>query len=383
MKIHKFMFENKNSELKIEPISFSDLSLLVGVSGVGKTLILQSILDLKRIARGKSLDGVAWEVQFSIGEDNKYLWKGSFEKTGNADIGNDLYDEDDDEADEIIPRPKIIYEELCLKDLLIVERKENEIKLDGKLTPKLSSYKSVLNLFNEEKSISPVFKSFKKIIQSDDLDVRFPIFDFDRFLRKYTTLDNIKNTDIPTYLKLAWVYKNKIELFDIIKNNFIGVFNQVEDIKLEPLEPSEGDNIPHFFRNSPILQIKEKNVSKWIFHNKISSGMFKTLIQISQLFLCAEGSVILIDEFENSLGINCIDTLTESLLYDNRNLQFILTSHHPYIINAIGMDCWKIVSRNGGVISAKDATEYKLGKSRHEAFKQLIQLNDYRKGIRA
>ena len=109
--------------------------------------------------------------------------------------------------------------------------------------------------------------------------------------------------------------------------------------------------------------------------------MFKTLMQIAQLFLCAESTVILIDEFENSLGINCIDTLTENLLYDNRDLQFILTSHHPYIINAIGMEYWKVVSRNGGVILTKNAEEYKLGQSRHEAFKQLIQLNEYRKGI--
>ena len=184
----------------------------------------------------------------------------------------------------------------------------------------------------------------------------------------------------PPYLKLAIAYKNKMEIFNTVKENFINVFTQVEDIKLEPLE--EGD-VPFFLRNSPRLQIKEKNVSKWILQNKISSGMFKTLMQISQLFLCAENTVILIDEFENSLGINCIDTLTETLLYDNRDLQFILTSHHPYIINAIGMKYWKVVSRNGGVISTKNAEEYKLGKSRHEAFKQLIQLNDYRKGIRA
>jgi hypothetical protein len=380
MKIKTFKYMNKNFELKINTISFANLSLLVGVSGVGKTMILQSILDLRNISKGQSLSGVEWEIKFSIekGEKN-YLWKGAFEKSEMSEFDNDFYDY---EAEKLDPPHKIVYEELYLENQLIVERKENEIKLQNKSTPKLSSHKSVIYLFNEEEIIASVYKNFNKIIRSDDSNVRdIPIIDnFDKFIKKHTTIDSLQNANIPIYLKLAIAYKNKMEVFNIIKENFINVFKQVDNIKLEPLE--EGD-LPFFLRNSPRLQIKEKNVSKWILQNKISSGMFKTLMQISQLFLCAESTVILIDEFENSLGINCIDTLTENLLYDNRDLQFILTSHHPYIINAIGINYWKVVSRNGGIISTKNAREYKLGKSRHEAFKQLIQLEDYRKGIRA
>lgn len=379
MKIRQFEYENKNSELKINPIAFSDISLLVGASGAGKTLILKAILDLKNISQGKSSDGAEWEIRFATGKDDDCLWKGSFEKTEFTE--NDLYG-DEDQSKRPAPLPKILYEELFFNNQPIVERKGNEIKLKGHLTPKLSSYKSAVNLFNEEEIISPIYDHFNKIIQSDDSDVKslipVSVFESDKFLKKYTSLEQIRNAPVSIYLKLEWAYKNKTEVFDTVKENFINVFNQVEDIRLEPLK---GD-LPVFLRDLPLLQIKEKNVSKWIPYKQISSGMFKTLMQISQLFLCAEGSVILIDEFENSLGINCIDTLTENLIYEGRDLQFILTSHHPYIINAIGMEYWKIVSRTGSVISAKDAKEYKLGNSRHEAFKQLIQLNDYRNGIK-
>ena len=48
--------------------------------------------------------------------------------------------------------------------------------------------------------------------------------------------------------------------------------------------------------------------------------------------LWPDGSVILIDEFENSLGVNCLDEITEDVVKESRRLQFILTSHHPYII---------------------------------------------------
>lgn len=94
------------------------------------------------------------------------------------------------------------------------------------------------------------------------------------------------------------------------------------------------------------IYIKEKGVSHWIHQGQISSGMLKTLLHISELYLSTQDTVILIDEFENSLGINCIDVVTE-LLLENRNMQFIITSHHPYIINNIPMEYWKIVTRRG------------------------------------
>jgi AAA15 family ATPase/GTPase len=108
--------------------------------------------------------------------------------------------------------------------------------------------------------------------------------------------------------------------------------------------------------------------------------MFKTLMYISEIYLYPEGTVILIDEFENSLGVNCIDIVTD-LLMEKRNLQFILTSHHPYIINKIGMEYWKIVTRKGGVVTVKDAKSFNLGKTRHQAFTQLINLEEYTEGI--
>lgn len=110
--------------------------------------------------------------------------------------------------------------------------------------------------------------------------------------------------------------------------------------------------------------------------------MLRTLIHIAELYLCADDTVILIDEFENSLGINCINQITHSILASERNLQFIITSHHPYIINDIGPSHWKIVTRKGGVVTAIDADEkIGVGKSRHQAFTQLANSSAYSEGI--
>jgi len=60
-------------------------------------------------------------------------------------------------------------------------------------------------------------------------------------------------------------------------------------------------------------------------------------------------------------------------------IQFIITSHHPYIINNIHYKNWKIVTRNGGKVSTQDADDF-MGKSKHEAFIQLINHPSYKTG---
>ena len=61
--------------------------------------------------------------------------------------------------------------------------------------------------------------------------------------------------------------------------------------------------------------------------------------------------------FENSLGINCMPELTNFILDKSPDLQFILTSHHPYIINNLPWQTWQVVSRSGSSIKATKATD--------------------------
>jgi predicted ATP-dependent endonuclease of OLD family len=111
--------------------------------------------------------------------------------------------------------------------------------------------------------------------------------------------------------------------------------------------------------------------------------MLRVFLQLAEIYLCPDGTVFLIDEFENSLGINCIDELTKVILNLNRNLQFVITSHHPYIINNIPFEYWKIVTRKGNTITTHDASEFNLGRSKHDRFMQLLQLEEYQTGVSA
>lgn len=376
MKLKSIKYNNNEQEWGFEKVDFFDLTLLVGVSGVGKTQILRSIYALKKIAKGSNENGVKWEVEFETLKGNTYHWKGEFENLKSQDEFSDLIGSDKEAI-----KPKIIFEEIILNKTTIIERNQDKFIFNGNEMPKLISTESAINILKEEELISDLYDNFKLIIYRDHTQkegVRFSRFSIEKLKKKYTNFQEIKESDLETFDKLGLVYDIEKPVFEEIKSRFIDVFPQVEDIKVEPIKDNELSN---FIFEATIIQIKEIGVQKWIPHNRMSSGMLRTLLHIAEMYLWNEGTLILIDEFENSLGLNCIDVLTEDLIYDDNNIQFIATSHHPYIINKIPFDYWKIVTRKGGTIKTFDAKEFDMGNSHHDRFMSLINHPFYKQGI--
>lgn len=379
MTILNFKFEDKSFDWQLAEFPLNKLTLLVGASGVGKTQILKAIVALKQIANGQSLNGISWKIEFETLSNQKYIWEGAFENKG----VNIFIDEDEDDKKN---KPKIVYEKLYLNNELIIDRNEEAILFLGKPTIRLSQQESVIHLLKEEDKINPAYNSIQKINYTNHSNSANPIHGFSvnflnikKLAKKYNTLKKIQESEFQTALKLLFVQSADKKVFGIIKQRFADIFPQIEDLKIAPLENKENE-LPDYFKDYPFMQIKEKGVKHWISQLRISSGMFRTLMQLSELYLCAEGTVFLIDEFENSLGINCINEITNDILASKRKLQFVLTSHHPYIIDAIGYNNWKLVTRNAGIIRTHNIDKFNIGKSKHSAFMQLIQLEEYQTG---
>lgn len=378
MKILNLSYEDKALNWSLKKADFDNLTLLVGASGVGKTQILKSILELKSIASGESSSGIEWNVSFQTLKDELFQWSGEFENKGRADYN---YDDGEDLKRN---KPSVLKESLICNGQTLVSRSSDTIIFNGEKTVKLPSHQSIIYLLKEEDLIKPAYDGFQKIIFSDQTEstkeafkIRF--IDTQKLLKSKKTLESIQESKEDIRVKLYLAYKNSPETFEIIKQRYIDIFPQVEDIKVEPVDFEESD-LPFFFKEYPFIQIKEIGIDDWIKQEKISSGMFRSLIHISEIYLCSEGSVFLIDEFENSLGINCINELTNDIISSRRQIQFILTSHHPYIINNIGYSHWKLVTRTKGIVSTHDPVKYKIGKSKHDAFMQLIQLEQFQTG---
>jgi predicted ATPase len=375
MKIISLRLKNNFLGWDFDEIKFSsNLTLLVGVSGAGKTQILRAIIDLRRIANGEAINGLEWKIIFSTVNGTEFIWEGGFDTVETNELS---FDEDEKEKQDDQEKSSLIYEKLISNNQVLIERNKEEIRFNNSQMPKLSSHQSMIYILKEESVIKEAFDAISKIEYRDhtknSLRLRRSKQSLHFLTNKYQTLESIVNSDEDIKTKLYLTYANKLDIFEQVKSRFIDIFQQIEDLKVEPFKT---DDLPKGIAEQfvPAVSIKEKSVPRWIREDRMSSGMLRTIIQISEIFLSNEGSVILIDEFENSLGINCIDILTDDLIHANKTLQFIATSHHPYIINNIPYEYWKIVTRQGGHIRICNSSDYHLGKSKQDAFIQLTKI---------
>jgi len=75
MKIISLRVKNNFLGWDFNEIKFSsNLILLVGISGAGKTQILRAIIDLRHIANGKAINGFEWEIIFSTVDATEFVW---------------------------------------------------------------------------------------------------------------------------------------------------------------------------------------------------------------------------------------------------------------------------------------------------------------------
>lgn len=344
MRIKDLSYKDSEIGWELPHINFESLTLLVGASGVGKTRILRALIELHRLARGKKMPLTRWRIGFEA-ENIEYIWSGEF---GPQYIEN---------------------ERIIANSQVIAERNGDDIQFLGKATIRLPREQSLAFSLRAEPLAAPIHKALQRIIFKDyKINEAALLEDFRNVnLAEIKNLTDIQSSDLQLFTKLYLAQNNAPDTFAQIKSRFIDIFPTIENIEIHssPL---------------PELRIKEYGLDRWIRQRDVSNGMLRSLLQISDLYLCEEGSVFLLDEFEHGLGANCIDEITDEVLRNTRKLQFILSSHHPYIINNISFANWRLISRHCGQIRAQDAAELELGRSRHSAFMQLMQLEAYQNG---
>ena len=380
MRILGLTFSNNCQGWSLADFKFNKLTLLVGASGSGKSQTLMSINTLHNISMGDNVEGVEWDITFcSYGSSKhtKYRWKGAFQKL-NIPTHVKLW--------ENTINSKLLHESIYIDDVLLVERDGVDIIFKGERTVRLSQYTSLVKILKSNPEVSPIYKAFSKMrlidcTTGDNLkDIKKHTSYFSRTFTdktEYDDIEKIRKSPYPAIVKLDMAKKIKSEIYTEILDRFKEIFPNVSSIKMASIAKDEG-----YMSNIPFVQIKERGYNNWIPQFDMSSGMCRTLGQIAEMYLCREGTVFLIDEFENSLGVNCIEDLTNDVINTTRNLQFIISSHHAYIINNIDIESWVLVSRKGNQILSKAVADLIDIDSAHEYYMQLLQLDEYRNGRR-
>ena len=374
MYINWIEYENRTSGQKISHVDFNRLNLLVGASAAGKTTILRVISQfILAISMGHSIkEHCSIRMSFSI-EDRlsggkklkEYLWELRTKE-------ENMFAAEDSSACPICY--EVLHELQGKKD--IIRRQDNRINIDGyenlPQVPKLQSaiyifrenapfnaiiddMRGAMTLYNQNVAFNPVstelLEQIKKIIQ----DARKN----ERPIRWHYAVQN----KFPISL-LIYIVKNTLpERYDDFLEDLQEIFPEIEEVHINQIASDDGKYYLSIRQNGNL-----------ILQPDISSGIMRTIYVLSCIHFCESNALIMFDELENSLGVNCLDEVVERIRQQSieNKAQFMLTSHHPYIINQIPVKSWLIVSQKYSVIESRRAEELGLGKMQRERFFELI-----------
>lgn len=376
MRINSLYHYDSDTKIKIDNIEFNRFNILVGISGAGKTSIINSLIAIVQILKGRSAVSEEWLIKFTDNSNNNIEWSGKYSDESETDKDGDEFAE-------------LLEERVVLNGKVILSKSDGKILYDGVNLPSLDKFKSLIYLLRDDSKITEIHKAIDSIIIIDSNSRSYaepnatPILNSNLnkkiknenknkeiSINKLSSIHNEMNCRERIYY--ASIYdKQKFSDFEFCFSN---IFPEVKSIKPKVItaivDPENGIE-----KSLIMINLKLENDTT-VKQFNISSGMFKSMMILSELFFGNSYSPIIIDEVENSLGINCLpDILDELNISEN---QVIITTHHPRIINNVEPKNWKIINRNGSNIIANEAEQFINSTSHHDKFIQLINSAIYR-----
>ncbi|WP_303841055.1 AAA family ATPase [Selenomonas ruminantium] len=374
MYINWIEYESKTSGQKINHVEFNRLNLLVGASAAGKTSILRVISKfIMAISLGHSIkEQCKFKICFSVADRRfdvpalkDYLWEIETKE-------EDVLSAEDTSACPIL-REKL--QELSSGNI-IIDRQEAKIYIAGyENIPQISKTQSTIFIFRENNPFNIIVDDMRSSLTLYNQNSAFYSVSH-KMLEQLKRIiqdanDNgqplrwhyVTQSKFPVSLFIYIVKNTNRSKFDAFLEDLQDIFPEIEDVHLNQYSSDNGDYY---------LSIKQKG--HMILQPDISSGVMRTIYILACIHFCEPSSVIMFDELENSLGVNCLDEMVERIIQKSakKQMQFLLTSHHPYIINQLPTNSWLVISQKDGIIDSKKASDLGLGKMKQDNFFDLI-----------
>ncbi|MBF0629082.1 MAG: ATP-binding protein [Magnetococcales bacterium] len=329
MGIVSFEFEKFGIPWRLRKTCFTPFNLLVGPSGVGKTKILKSIQAMFNLATKEEKRRPECSLTLCMEIQNRtYQWEA---KSKNGSIQR---------------------ESISIDKNPFIDRDTNSdyFDFDGKQLPQITESSSVINTYKKNPAIAPLYLAMKSLItcETDLAEESENNNEFDaEDIFNATVFD-----DDTVLIDKLWIAKEKHpDVFQETQERFIEIFPTIQEIIVEEHYYETGGRQKKY----KVFKLKENNVV--LPSHYISSGMRRALGILLDLALAPKGAIFLIDEIENSLGVNCLPQIVDAMLERAGEVQFIVTSHHPYVINNIPYKDWRLVRRKGSEVWVQETSE--------------------------
>ncbi len=358
--ISSYYFRDTSSDKwEFQETKLNNVNLIVGASASGKTRYLNTIFNVsKAIVQNQTFIPGCWRLTIKT-EKYEYLWE----------CESIVFDGGSQIEKEIVKRKRRDSQDRFEN---LIERTSDNFIFCENVLPKLQRDRPGITLLKEEEKIGPLFETFSKVqirkFHDEGLRDAFSLQDVSNQLIALTeSKDKIFTLWMqqPTLsAKMYLLSKTFPECYDLAVKTFVQIFPSIKKCYVNIQTPGV----------VPIFLIEEEKINRTIPLLELSSGMQKVLLIITDIITLPKGSIYIIDEYENSLGINAIDFLPEFLIEHGTNIQIFITTHHPYLINSMPMKTWRVFNRIGSKVFIKRGTEFekRYGKSKQKAFIQLI-----------
>ena len=354
-------------------IELGRINLLVGDTATGKTRFLNTVFNITSFVTSDKFMNGYWDMTFRQ-SGSIYRWE--------IETGGKKGEES-----------RIVREKLWIvedgSETQIIDRSVDHFAFKGKDLPKLPAQTTSISLLKEEDDIGPIYEGFGRITRRrffrDELMqlstlISIPATLIDKF-RSKPLLRNLYDANLALNVNIFILSVVFPKIFNAIRKHLKSAFPFIADSAVKDWsDVAKPVEVPG---EIPVFCIREKQSNKWIPLPELSSGMQKVLLILTDTHMLPDEAIYMIDEYENSLGISAIDFFPGFLLGLEKEIQFFVTSHHPYIINEIPPRNWYIFHRKGTSVSIKygQELEARFGKSKQKAFIQLINDPFYVKGV--
>lgn len=378
MKILALKFSDPHESGLSTEVQFNEgMNLIVGPSGSGKTRVLNIIFNIARMGCGRSQLGPGeWTLEFSHNSKN-YIWSAKIEKKkGPLKIG---------EVEVSVISEQLLIDSNDGRLQEVFFSSDQKSIFSGEKSPKIVKGFSAISIYREENLVADAYAGLSKIIRrnfaGDDLSMAFGLESFPYSIMnnlskiKHRKAQDIFNVQMGIHSKIYILEKYFPSVLRQISEQYKIVFPKFEKFSLRSSQQISG-NVGF---DAPIVLLHEKGVANGTSISDISSGMQKVLLIIADILCFPPDALYLIDEYENSLGANAIDFLPLFIAAFGKNIQFLITTHHPVLINEIPPQSWLIFKRIGSNINVSYGHEMveKYGASKQKLFVQLLNDASY------
>lgn len=338
-------FEEAANGWKLGPFDFNKNNLIVGLSAAGKTRILNTITNISTSLLGlRPLPDGNWEIEFEIAA-KIYVWRA------------------------IVRNAEIFQESISEDQVLILERDENKFVFNSIPLPKFDKKQSALVLLRDEAIIKQIHDSFSKIVRRNfygpDLSIQCAILNPSPNIKLEHNL-NAATSEQPIVQRLLSLKANAPEKLQKLILAYKEIFPKIENIDVGPTL------LPIGVVNSCLLT----EAGEVFPLHEAATGMQKALLILIDIICLNAGSIYIIDEIENSLGANAITGIIDFLFEYGSDIQLLITTHNPKIINNFPMKDLILINRNIKTVLPTYGSDIQrqAGDSKHEAYVLLERM---------